>query len=100
LLRGTSTLRKRGGLRRLLARDVDGGATDASPRLLGVVDTGGAIADDPDVGGPIGVSRIRGTRSQGHSLLNVHQFVSLEDARRKIEAWRLDCIDPTVSSGI
>ena len=22
--------------------------------------------------------------------LNVHQFVSLDDARRKIEAWRLD----------
>ena len=22
--------------------------------------------------------------------LNVHQFVSLEDARQKIEAWRLD----------
>jgi putative transposase len=22
--------------------------------------------------------------------LNVHQFVSLDDARRKIEAWRID----------
>ena len=40
--------------------------------------------------GKFGVSELREVRQLRDECLNVNQFTSLDDARRKIEAWRQD----------